>query len=322
MATSDTFPTAIVATFSCVYFLVFLLSMAGNSFVLFLCFKKRPLCSLKWFIANLAVADVAFNTLSILDIINFLWTWIGGQFSCKAQSFVIETCYTTSIMTLVLISFKRLQAVVEPFRARFITTERALRKLIAIWVTSIVIASPLLYAYEAQVDAGNAVSCTNIKFGDMGRQIYYSIHAVCFFIFPLIYMIYTQRSIFLSLRSGGFTTRNALETVRTVQRHRKVAKILAALTVAFAICWSPFMVVRTLMYFHLTDGGYIWRASQLLILLNTAFDPILYGIYGENFKRYLLGLFKCTNFQSSTRVETFNGREKRKRQRRDIVHVI
>ena len=235
MATSDTFPTAIVVTFSCVYFLVFLLSMAENSFVLFLCFKKRPPSSIKWFIANLAVADVVFNTLSILDIINFLWTWIGGQFSCKTQSFVTEMCYTTSIMTLVLISFERLQAVVEPFRERFITTESAIQKLIAIWVTSIVIASPLLYAYEAQVDTGNAVSCTNIKFGDMGRQIYYSINAVCFFVFPLIYMIYTQRSIFLSLRLGGFTTRNALETVRTVQRQHKVAKILAVLS---CLVWS------------------------------------------------------------------------------------
>ena len=203
MATSDSFPTAIVVTFSCVYFLVFLLAIAGNSFVLFLCFKKRPPYSVKWFIANLAVADLAFNTLSILDIINFLWTWIGGQFSCKAQSFVIEACYNTSIMTLVLISFERLQAVVEPIRARFMTTKSAHRKLIAIWVSSITIASPLLYAYEVHVDASDAVFCTNTNFGDLGRQIYYSIHAVCFFIFPLIYMIYTQRSIFLSLRSGA-----------------------------------------------------------------------------------------------------------------------
>ena len=276
---------------------------------------------MKWFIANLAVADLAFITLSILDTINLLWTWIGGQFSCKAQSFVMETCYNTSIMTLVLISFERLQAVVEPFRARFLTAESAHRKLIAIWVSSIIIASPLLYAYETQVDASNAVFCTNIKLGDLGRQIYYSVHAVCFFIFPLIYMIYTQRSIFLSLRSGVFATRNAFETARTVQRHHKVAILLAALTVAFAICWSPFMVVRTLRYFHLTDDDYIWRASQLLILLNTALDPILYGIYGENFKRYLLGLFKCTKFQSSIRVENFSGREKRKRKRRDIVRV-
>ena len=150
-------------------------------------------------------------------------------------------------MTLVLISFERLRAVVEPFSTRFITPEGAHRKLIALWVSSVIIASPLLYAYQARVDYNGMVFCTNIKFGDMGRQIYYSIHAVCFFIFPLIYMIYAQKNIFLSLRSGVFPTRNALETACVVKRHHKVAKILAALTVAFAICWSPFMVVRTLL---------------------------------------------------------------------------
>ena len=136
------------------------------------------------------------------------------------------------------------------------------------------------------MDASGTVFCTHIEIGDIGRQIYFSIHAVCSFIFPLMYMIYAQRSIFLSLRSGLFSTQNALETTCTVQRHHKVPKILAALTMAFVIsCWSPFMVVRTLMYFHLTDGGYIWRASQLLILLNTAHIVWnLRGIYGENFK--------------------------------------
>ena len=304
MATSDGFPTTIVAVFSCVYSMMFLLSIVGNSFVLYLCYKlKRRPCSLRWFIANLAVADLAFTTLSILDLISFLWTWIGGQISCKLQSFVIEACYTTSIMTLVLISFERLKAVVEPFSARFIAPESAYRKLIALWVVSLTVGSPLLYAYQSHTDNNGTVFCTNITFGDLGRQIYYSLHAVCFFLVPLIYMIYAQKRIFKSLRSGVFPTQNAFATTCS-GRHHKVAKILAALTVAFITCWSPFMVVRTLMYFHVTDGGYIWRASQLLILLNTALDPILYGIYGDNFKRYLQRLFKCANFQSSTPVET------------------
>ncbi len=244
-----------------------------------------------------------------------MWTWIGGQISCKLQSCVIEACYTTSIMTLVLISFERLKAVVEPFNARFTAPASALRKLMALWAVSLIIASPLLYAYQTQKDTSGTVFCTNTTFGDSGRQIYYSIHAVCFFLLPLIYMIYAQKKIFVSLRSGAqFPMRNAFTTACN-KRHQKVAKILAALTVAFAICWSPFMVVRTLMYFHLTNGGYVWRASQLLILLNTALDPILYGIYGDDLKCYLQSLFKCTNFQPSTRVETF-GREKRKREKR------
>ena len=56
------------------------------------------------------------------------------------------------IMTLVLISFERLKAVVEPFSARFTASVVLLRKLVALWAGSFIIASPLLYAYQAQMD--------------------------------------------------------------------------------------------------------------------------------------------------------------------------
>ena len=100
--------------------------------------------------------------------------------------------------------------------------------------------------------------------------------------------------IFLSLRSSvASNTSNTIASMR-YKRHYKVAKVLAALTIAFVICWSPFMVTRTLSYFHFTNGGYVWRASQLLILLNTALDPILYGVYGEAMRQYARSLFKKT----------------------------
>ena len=117
MATSGGFPIALVATFTCVSFLIFLSSIVGNSFVLWLCYKlkRQRESSLTCYIANLAIADVAFTVLTIFDL---MWTWVGGEISCKLQSFVIEACHSTSILTLVLISFERLKAVVDPLRVR------------------------------------------------------------------------------------------------------------------------------------------------------------------------------------------------------------
>lgn len=306
MATSDGYPTAIVGAFTCFYFLVFLSSIMGNSFVLSLCckdFKQRP-SSHKYFIANLAAADLTFTTLTILDLISFLWQWVGGQMSCKLESFLVEACYTTSIMTLALISYERLKAVVQPFNARLIAPAGVHRKITAVWVISFLVALLLLYAYRVEKDSNGAIACNNRILGDLGRQLYYSIHAVCFFLVPLIYMIYAQVTIFLTLRAGFVSTQNAASATTCSNRrmHRKVAKTLAALTLAFVTFWSPFIVVRALKYFHkLTDKGYIWRASQLLILLNTALDPILYGIYGRNLKPFLGRLFRCTKFTPSTR---------------------
>ena len=291
---------------SCFYFVVYTLSIGGNCFVLSVCYRRRS-SSLKWFIANLAMADLTFALLSILDIISFLWTWLGGQVTCKLQCFWIEACYTTSIMTLVVISHERTKAVVDPFSAILSDTVLASKKALALWVVSLVVGSPLLYAYRIITDGSSGkVVCTNEPFGDLERQIYYSIHSVCFFIVPLIYMIYAQTTIFLTLRSSvrTFPSQNSFATSST-NRHRKVAKTLTALTLAFVICWSPFMIFRTLMYFYVSSEGHIWRASQLLILANTAIDPVLYGIYGENLKigRSLQRFFKCFSFpKRSSRV--------------------
>ena len=307
MATSDGFPTAIVASFICFYSVVFLLSTVGNSIVLYSCYrtlKRRP-SSIKWFIANLAFADLTFTVLSLLDLTSFLWTWVGGEVSCKLQSFLIEACYTTSVLTLVLINFERRKAVVAPLRARASVSDGTFRKLVVVWILSLVAGSPLLYAYQIENDILGSLICSNTKFGDVGKQVYYSIHAACIFIAPLTYMIYAQSTIFLTLRSRVFPTENAFSRVHS-KRHRKVAKPLAALTAAFIVCWAPFIIVRTLMYFHLTEGGYYWRASQLLIFLNTALDPILYGIYAEDLKGFLQRLFKCRRFQLSTRIQSFS----------------
>ena len=283
-----------------IYSLSLVLSVAGNSLVLFVCYRsiKRQGCLLKWFIANLAVADLTFALLSILDAIADHWTWVGGKITCKLQSFFIEACYTLSITTLSLISFERLKAVVEPFRRIAITTESVYRKLIISWIVSLLVASPLLYAYQTQANDEGTILCTNDTLGDLGRQIYYSIHAIGFFLGPLIFMIYAQAKIFSTLRfSAKVSPRKNTFTAMRSRQHLKVAKPLAALTLAFAACWSPFFFVRALRYFHVTNDEYMWRATQFLIFLNTLLDPIIYGIYREreNVKAVFKLLFSCAN---------------------------
>ena len=189
------------------------------------------------------------------------------------------------------------------------------------------VCSPFLYAYQVTLDLSGQIICTNKPFGDLGRQICYSIHAVCFFIVSLVYMIYAQTAIFLALiRSSRrvFPTQNAFATSYT-NRHRKVAKTLAALTLAFIICWSPFMIIRTLMYFHLLSEGHVWRASQLLVMLNTVLDPILYGIYRENlnFRQYLRRIITRLTFrQASTGASAVRQRRMHEQGDRKKVPVL
>ena len=82
MATSDGFPRAIVVSFVFFYFLVFGLSTIGNCLVLSICYRaiKRTASSLKWFIANLAIADLTF-TFNHIRLHSFLMdlAWRSGH---------------------------------------------------------------------------------------------------------------------------------------------------------------------------------------------------------------------------------------------------
>ena len=200
--------------------------------------------------------------------------------TCKLQSVLIKGCYTASIMTLVLISYERRKAVVEPLHARVVVQDGTHRKIFSVWVVSLLVDLPLLYAYDVEQDDSRVMSCDNMLLGDLGRQIYYCIHAVFFFLLPLTYMVYSQIIISRTLRSNVFLRQNAFtRTCSNRGMHRKVAKTLAALTFAFVICWSSFIVIRTLTHFdHLPGKCYALTVSQALILLNAAVDPILYGI--------------------------------------------
>ena len=237
--------------------------------------KRRQ--SINWFIANLACSDLAFTVLSILNCIDFAWTWLGGTVTCKLQGFLLEACYNTSIITLAVISFERRRAVLTPFIARTSDPDGKYRKSIAIWIASFVIGSPLLVAYVVKVNKDGSLVCNNSSFGVLAKQVYYSLHTVFIFVVPLLYMIYAQSTIFFALISRVAPTENILIAASSL-RLRKATRTLMALTMAFIICWAPFIVVRTLMYFHLMPVGYFWRGCQVLIVLNTVLDPLLYGI--------------------------------------------
>lgn len=260
------------------YSVVFVLSVGGNILVLRTCYREiKRRQSINWFIANLACSDLAFTVLSILNCIDFAWTWLGGTVTCKLQGFLLEACYNTSIITLAVISFERRRAVLTPFIARTSDPDGKYKKSIAIWIASFVIGSPLLFAYVVKVKKDGSFVCNNSSFGVLGKQVYYSFHTVFIFVVPLLYMIYAQSTIFFTLMSRVPPTENILIAASSL-RLRKATRTLMALTMAFIICWAPFIVVRTLMYFHLMPVGYLWRGCQVLIVLNTVLDPLLYGI--------------------------------------------
>ena len=292
--------------FYCLYTTIFSLSFVGNIFALITCYKTYKVTTsvLLCFIASLASADLMFTLLSIFDLIAFTGDgdWFGGNPVCKIQSFLIEACYTVSILTLVAISHERWKAVSSPVLARAQrTTQRNVLPII-IWVIGIATCTPLLYAYYIKKEEDGKAMCVNEYMGDRGRQIYYAIQAGFLFIMPLSFMIGAHIRIFQLLSKHARTRSSIMSDNRQGHfKQRKVTKMLAVVTLVFFICYGPFMVIRALRYFYVYNGDMIWRLGQIMIFMQAAVNPIIYCFYSKQFRFSFKDLI-CCHFNAHKKV--------------------
>lgn len=288
------FPLVLVIFYSLLYIAIYIVAIAGNVMALLTCFKNYRITTsiLLVYIASLAVADLLFILLSTFDYVYFFTKdWPGGNAGCKLQGFLIETSYSASILTLVAISYERLRSVASKSLARRQRIERRTIITKAIWVFSAVISVALLYGYSVvpEKKTGNSLCVNNVSWGDNGRQIYYSLQAVFIYLVPLSFMIWAHYRIFRVLKVH--TQKKMISTVESKQR--KITHMLAAVTLIFFVCWSPFIAVRALRYFYVYEGFELWKLTQLIILLNSAVNPVLYCFYSGQFRSAFKDMIRC-----------------------------
>ena len=288
--------------FGFIYVSTVIISLAGNSLVLVVCCRgtrrgnaftttTTPLFNLH--IANLSTADMLFTLLTVIDVADLLsGEWIMGDVLCKVQGFLLETCYSASVLTLVAISRERLKSASEiEMKSRAHKAKERKKCTTLIWISALLLCSPLLYAYTVIESEDDKTLCVNTAWKDVGRQIYYSFAAVILFLFPLAFMIRSYLRIRWVFKSQVMPNVRITDSIRT--RQRKASKMLGVVTLVFACLWTPFIIVRELKYFYLYNGFVLWKLSQLLLLLNSASNPFVYSFYSSQFRTCLKSLLNC-----------------------------
>ena len=278
------------------YVIIFFMATVGNLFAILTCYKnfKQSSAILLAYIASLAVADLLFTLLTPVDLAAFLaGSWVCGPFLCRFQSFLIESSYTASIITLAAISHERFKAVSTPLLAR--SQRISQRKFIPvfIWIISIISCTPLLYAYVIIRDENGVEQCVNIAWGDGGRQIYYSVQGVILFLLPLLYMVYAHVQIFRILKKHALTREKLASKQVESRSQRRIGKMLMIVTCIFVTCYFPFVFIRSMKYFGLFNQDMIWRLVQLMIFTQAAVNPVIYCFYNKQFRVVFKDLLRC-----------------------------
>ena len=308
----ETVTTQIVKTLA--YSIIILLSLTGNSIVIITVWRNISMRSVtNVFIANLAASDLLITFLGMPNMITQLYLgfkWIFGEALCKIVVFSQSVSVASSILTLLAISFDRFWAIIFPFRTR-LSFFAARFILAAIWVISLLVMAPFLYAQRVIVGSEGYEMCIedwSPAFNPISAPKDYTlILFTTLYIFPLLTMFFMYSVIVSKLwrrQVPGF--RSSRDELRTREMKQKVVKMLIIVISLFCVCWLPLYVYHFIVFFALDkipcfDSSLsFYFISLFLGHSNSAINPYLYALFHRKYRQGFKAACICSTIPADS----------------------
>ncbi|NWH59548.1 XCR1 protein, partial [Geococcyx californianus] len=279
------------------YTLAFLLSLLGNTLVLWILFKYENLTSLtNIFIMNLCVSDLVFSCMLPFWAVDQSFGWIFGEFLCKAVNAVFSIGYYSGVFFLTFMTILRYLSVVNPLSTlRSQTKSCGFLVSFVVWTGSILIVVPEIIHTRVQEHLEGDKTCDYADWKWKKVDIY-------------------QRNILFLLSFGVivfcyFKILIILLGARSHRKHRTV-KLILIIVVAFFLSWAPYNILSFLITFppptcqYEKDSNLAFHISRKIAFSHCCLNPVLYVFVGVKFKRHLFRLcsqyLPCGNGQVSS----------------------
>ncbi|XP_075163166.1 leucokinin receptor [Haematobia irritans] len=298
-------PVEIVVLLSVFYGSISLVAIIGNILVIWVVATTRQMRTVtNMYIANLAFADVIIGLFCIPFQFQaaLLQRWSLPWFMCGFCPFVQAVSVNVSVFTLTAIAIDRHRAILNPLRAR--PTKFVSKFIIAtIWLASVTFATPCAIAFRVELiherrkDDNDTIYnvtipfCSNVNLSESQLQTYrYSLVFVQYLVpFCVISFVYIQMAVRLwGTRAPG----NAQDSrdITLLKNKKKVIKMLIIVVIVFGVCWLPLQLYN-ILYVTIPEIneyqfiGIVWFSCDWLAMSNSCYNPFIYGIYNEKFKR-------------------------------------
>uniref|UniRef100_A0A3B4XJF2 Apelin receptor a n=1 Tax=Seriola lalandi dorsalis TaxID=1841481 RepID=A0A3B4XJF2_SERLL len=309
------------------YMLIFILGLSGNGVVIFTVWRsKSKRRAADVYIGNLALADLTFVvTLPLWAVYTALgYHWPFGVALCKISSYVVLVNMYASVFCLTCLSFDRYLAIVHSLSSsRLRSRGTMLASLGAIWLLSGLLAVPtLLFRTTLNDQNSNRTTCAmDFSLVTMNQRHEYlwiaglSLSSSALgFLLPFLAM-----TIFYCF-IGCTVTRHFNNLRKEDQKKKRLLKIITTLVVVFAICWTPFHVLKSmdaLSYLNLAPNScgflrFLLLAhpyATCLAYVNSCLNPFLYAFFDLRFRSQclcLLNLKKAMHGQMSSMSSTLS----------------
>ena len=279
------------------YGIITLLSLVGNSLVIAtFAFDKHMRSVTNVFILSLAVADLLV-TLTLVPFnlgIVFSSYWIFGRFACKMVPFFMAFSVSCSSLTLCSIALDRYVAIVHPHTLKGLQNPKPAGIFLAvIWIVSAICSVPNAVFYDLEkIEFKCVVPDDEAKYACVWPKSSYKeplqlwVTLITLFIIPLLLMsfAYSRIGYQLWIRKPVGTRRNSSDN--TVMK-KKVIKMLVIVMLAYVLCWSPIMILNTVVEkgCNTTDVIiYLKIYFQCLSLISCCINPVIYTFMNKRFR--------------------------------------
>uniref|UniRef100_A0A663E8V8 G-protein coupled receptors family 1 profile domain-containing protein n=1 Tax=Aquila chrysaetos chrysaetos TaxID=223781 RepID=A0A663E8V8_AQUCH len=265
--------------------LLALVTILGNILVILAFIMDRNLRHRSnYFFLNLAISDFAVGAFCMPLYIPYALTgtWHLGRGLCKIWLVMDYLLCTASVFNIVLISYDRFLSVTKAvsYRAQQGITSNPVVKMVAIWVFALLLYCPAILFWEHV--AGHSVVAADQCYAEFFDNWYFLLCASTLeFFVPLLSVAYFNVHIFHDIQR-----RQRVSSLTRSWRPAKIAKSLAIIVCAFAICWAPYtllMIIRGACQGTCVHNS-LYEITFWLLWLNSSLNPFLYPLCHMRFR--------------------------------------
>ncbi|KAL7881518.1 hypothetical protein AOLI_G00083660 [Acnodon oligacanthus] len=298
-----TYKEAARVLFPTFYIIVLVISVSGNSLVLYItCQKKQKVNSTSLYLINLAISDTLF-TLALPGRITYYilgFDWPFEEALCRLTAMIFYSNTYAGIAFMTCISIDRYLAMVHPHRCLRLRNVKVVRGIcVLVWVIVLLETSPLLVRTMMKKWDEHR-TCMEYSNLDESPKTPYVLLFACAtgFCVPLglILGCYSQINSKLS--------RTAKENPMTSKsgKSQRAKNVILLILLSFVVCFGPYHInimqfmVRRLLHEPSCEEKKVFKMSLQVTVammnLNCCLDPVIYFFAIKTYKQRVVSLFK------------------------------
>ncbi|XP_004589448.2 G-protein coupled receptor 39 [Ochotona princeps] len=277
--------TWIKITLFLVYLFIFVVGILGNSITI----RVTQVLQKKGYLqkevtdhmVSLACSDILVFLIGMpMEFYSIIWnplTTPSYSLSCKLHTFLFEACSYATLLHVLTLSFERYVAICHPFRYKALSGPCKVKLLIAfVWVTSALVALPLLFAmgveypllnvpsvqgrgcnrtrtrHHEQPQTSNMSICTNLssRWTVFQSSIFGAFIVYLVVLVAVAFMCWNMMQVLRRSKTGTLVgTGSELQLRKTESQESKTARrqtiiFLRLIVVTLAVCWMPNQIRR------------------------------------------------------------------------------